>query len=113
MNHSQTPSLRQFKALAKQHIRHPQAWNYLQDSAGTGRTYEANLHAFIQPRLIPRPLMDVRSGHTRLELLGQSFEHPVLLAPIAYQMLFHAHGEQASAAAASAQGSTLVVSSLA
>lgn len=107
------PSLKQFEKRAQQHIRHPQAWDYLQDSAGSGRTHQANLQAFAEQRLVPRPLVNVGGGHTRLELFGQSFEHPILLAPIAYQMLFHAHGEQASAAAASAQGSALVVSSLA
>lgn len=107
------PSLKRFEAEAQAHIRHPQAWDYLQDSAGSGRTLAANLQMFTQQRLTPRPLRDVRGGHTRCELFGQTFEHPILLAPIAYQRLFHAHGEQASAAAASAQGSTLVVSSLA
>ena len=49
---------------------------------------------------MPRPLANVRHGDTRIQLFGQQFEHPLLLAPIAYQRLFHADGESASAMAA-------------
>ena len=62
---------------------------------------------------MPRPLRDVRGGHTRLTLLGQELDHPILLAPVAYQRLFHPDGEAASAMAASAQGGQLLISSLA
>ncbi len=89
----------------------PAAWNYLQ--SGGGITLAANRRAFDAHPLMPRPLADVGGGHTRLTLFGQTMEHPILLAPIAYQRLFHPDGEAASAMAAAAQGSALVVSSLA
>ncbi|CAN5194568.1 alpha-hydroxy acid oxidase [soil metagenome] len=84
------------------------AWNYLADGDSEG-----NERALAAVRLMPRPLQDVRGGHTRLTLFGQQLEHPILLAPIAYQRLFHADGEVASAMAAAAQGCQLLVSSLA
>ena len=62
---------------------------------------------------MPRPLRDLRQGHTRLNLFGQDLQHPMVLAPIAYQSLFHPHGEAASAMAASAQGGLNLISSLA
>jgi 4-hydroxymandelate oxidase len=91
----------------------PVAWRYLQDGSGAGLTLAANRRAFDTQTLIPRPLADVRGGHTQLNLFGQMLEHPILLAPIAYQRLFHPDGEAASAMAAAAQGGALWVSSLA
>lgn len=72
-----------------------------------------NERALAAIRLLPRPLRDVRGGHTRLTLCGQTLEHPILLAPVAYQRLFHAEGETASAMAAVAQGGQCLISSLA
>ncbi len=87
------------------------AWQYLQD--GSGLTLAANRRAFSAQTLMPRPLADVRGGDTRISLFGQTLEHPILLAPIAYQRLFHPDGEVASAMAAAAQGGAMWVSSLA
>ncbi len=91
----------------------PEAWAYLQDTAGCGLTAQANRAAFDAIRLVPRVLADMRQASTAVNLFGQSLEHPLLLAPIAYQRLFHADGEQGSAAAADAQGGAMLVSSLA
>jgi 4-hydroxymandelate oxidase len=91
----------------------PVAWRYLQDGSGKGLTLAANRRAFEAASLLPRPLVDVRGGHTRLNLFGQTLAHPIMLAPIAYQRLFHADGECASAMAAAAQGGAFWVSSLA
>ena len=83
-------------------------WTYLADGDSA-----ANEQALSACHLMPRPLRDLRGGHTRLELFGQGLEHPLLLAPVAYQRLFHPHGEAASAMAAAAQGGQYVISSLA
>lgn len=101
-----------YEALARATL-DPVAWRYLQDSSGTGLTLAANRDAFARTALMPRVLADVRGGHTRLALFGQTLDHPLLLAPIAYQRLFHPDGEAASAMAAAAQGGTAWVSSLA
>lgn len=86
----------------------PEVWHYLRDG-DTG----ANASALADYRLTPRPLRDVRGGHTRLNLFGQELQHPILLAPVAYQRLFHPDGEVASAMAAQAQGGQMLISSLA
>lgn len=99
-----------YEALAASRLG-PTAWRYLQD--GGGLTLAANRRAFDAATLMPRPLADVRGGHTRLELFGQRLAHPILLAPIAYQRLFHPDGESAGAMAAAAQGGAIWVSSLA
>ncbi len=90
-----------------------QTWTYLQSGSGSGFTRRANRLAFDQRLIVPRPLADVRGGHTRLTLLGFDLAHPILLAPVAYQRLFHPDGECASAMAAHAQGGVAMISSLA
>lgn len=88
-------------------------WRYLEEGSGGDLTLTANTLALDALTLTPRPLADVRGGHTRLELFGQALEHPMLLAPVAYQRLLHPDGECASALAAVAQGGQMLVSSLA
>lgn len=98
--------------LARQRLR-PEIWRYLQDGCGNQVSLEGNSQAFDRIPLMPRPLADVKGGHTRIHLLGQELAHPIVLAPVAYQRLFHPHGESASAMAASAQEGQMCVSSLA
>lgn len=90
-----------------------EVWRYLEDGCGEGLSRAANRAAFERITVMPRPLAAVAGGHTRIELFGQTLAHPLLLAPIAYQRLFHADGECASALAAVAQGGQMAVSSLA
>lgn len=90
-----------------------EVWRYLEDGAGKGLTLQANTRAFDEVKLMPRPLSKVKGGNTRLSLFGQTFDHPFILAPIAYQRLFHPDGEQAGAMAANAQSGQMIVSSLA
>lgn len=96
-----------YQGLAQAHL-DPLVWRYLQDGDPGG-----NEERLKQIALMPRPLVDCRAGHTRLSLFGQTLSHPLLLAPMAYQKLFHEHGEIATAMAASAQDAVMVISSLA
>ncbi len=91
-----------------QHKLHPDIWRYLQDPGD-----HPNSYALARTKLMPRPLRNLSGGHTGLTLFGQKLDHPILLAPVAYQKLFHPDGELASAMAATAQGGQLVISSLA
>lgn len=101
-----------YESCAQERL-HSSIWQYLQAGAGHGLSLEMNQKAFRDIRLMPRPLSDVGGGNTQLDLFGQIFRHPVILAPLAYQRLFHADGEMASAMAAAAQGGQIAVSSLA
>ena len=100
-------SLAQYRNQAKENLP-PEIWRYLDDPGE-----HHNTHALGSVRLMPRPLRNLSGGHTRLTLFGQALDHPILLAPVAYQKLFHPDGERASALAASAQGGPMVISSLA
>ncbi|MWV12120.1 alpha-hydroxy-acid oxidizing protein [Pseudomonas sp. R-28-1W-6] len=86
---------------------------YLEGGAADELTCQANLQVWQDWALLPRMLRDLRGGHTRCSLLGQALQHPILLAPVAYQRLFHAEGELATAMAAGVMGGAAVLSSFA
>jgi 4-hydroxymandelate oxidase len=88
------------------------AWAYLSGSAGDGITHASNRSAFDALSLLPRVLRGSAGASTGIELLGLDLAHPVLLAPIAYQRLFHPGGEAASAMAASAVDALMIAPTL-
>ncbi|MDO5624308.1 MAG: alpha-hydroxy acid oxidase [Pseudomonadota bacterium] len=86
------------------------AWAWLQGGAADELTLHDNQAAFARLRLLPRVLRPMHAAHTSLTLLGQPLAHPVLLAPVAYQLLVHPQGEAATALAAAAIQAGMVVS---
>ncbi len=105
-------SIAEYAEQAKK-ILAPEIWQYLDSGTAANRTRHQNEGAFDSIHLTPRPLADVRGGHTRIELFGKTLTHPFLIAPIAYQRLFHPTGEVGVAMAAFAQQTTCIMSSLA
>lgn len=102
-------NLADFESHAKPRVT-DNAWAYLNGGAADELTLRANRAAWDAIPLHPRVLRDLAGGHTRVTLLGRELLHPVLLAPIAYQRLFHADGEVAIAHAAAAQGAGVILS---
>jgi 4-hydroxymandelate oxidase len=88
------------------------AWHHIQGGSDQGLTLAYNRAAFDRLHLLPQPFADLRGGHTRLSMLGQAFEHPLLVAPVAYQRLVHPEGELASVRAAMALQAGYVASTL-
>ena len=86
------------------------AWAYFAGGAADEITLRANRSAWDALTLWPRVLRPVAGGHTRIELLGRTLAHPVLLAPVAFQRMAHGDGELATAYAAAALGAGLVLS---
>lgn len=105
-------SVEDYQQQAKQHI-NDNAWCYLQSGAEQEHLLKKNQQAFQYYHVKTKVLADVRGGHCRMELFGQILQQPILLAPIAYQHLFHPQGEQATALAAHVLQSPFIVSSLA
>ena len=79
------------------------AWAYFSGGAGDEITLRANRSAWDTLQLHPRVLRSMAGASTRTQLLGRTLEHPILLAPIAFQRMAHPDGELATAYAASAQ----------
>jgi 4-hydroxymandelate oxidase len=88
------------------------AWAHIESGADQGLTLAHNRQAFDRFRLCPEPLADLSDAHTRQSLLGRSLDWPLLLAPVAYQQLAHPEGELATARAAMAMRTGMVVSTL-
>ena len=88
-------------------------WDYLQSDAGTGRQSRANEADWQALNIVPRPLNALHNPNTDCRLFNETWAHPMMLAPVAYQTLFHPEGEAGSAVACNAQLGQMMVSSLA
>lgn len=104
-----TVNLGDYTAHARERL-DANAWAYFSGGAGDELTLQANRDAWDGLTLHPRVLRSLTGGHTRSTLLGRVLEHPILLAPVAFQRLAHADGELGTAYAAAAQGAGLVLS---
>lgn len=88
----------------------PDVWHYISRGAGEGVSVGEATDAWRRIRFRPRVLTDVRSVDTSLDLCGH-WRTPIGIAPSAFHRLYTPEGEVATAAAASATGSPLVLSS--
>ena len=86
------------------------AYEFLAAGAADEVTLRWNREAFDRIALRPRVLADVSAIDTSITLFGETLPSPVLLAPVAYQRLFHDEGECAVARGASAAGAVYVMS---
>jgi len=88
----------------------PEHWSYLNGASADGITASENRAAFDRLRLRSRVLVPLQNGGTKMQLLGDTLEAPLLVAPMAYQTLAHPQGEQAIALGAAAVRLGMVVS---
>ncbi|HJT53068.1 MAG TPA: alpha-hydroxy acid oxidase [Candidatus Angelobacter sp.] len=100
----------QFEALARKKLSQ-MAYDYIRSGGADEITMRENRLAFERLALAPRVLTDVSQIDTRISLFGAELPSPILLAPIAYQRVFHLEGELATARGASAAGAPFIVSS--
>ena len=87
------------------------AYGYFAGGAGAEITLRANETSWQLPELLPRVLVDVGERDSGVRVLGRPWQHPIAIAPMAYQRHAHPDGERAMAEAASSTGSTFVLSS--
>jgi 4-hydroxymandelate oxidase len=106
---SEPLTLDDFEALARERLPH-MAYEFVSSGAADEVTLRWNREAFERIRLRPRVLADVSSIDTSVTLFGDTLPHPILLAPVAYQRLFHDGGEAEAARGAAAAGAVYVVS---
>jgi isopentenyl diphosphate isomerase/L-lactate dehydrogenase-like FMN-dependent dehydrogenase len=91
----------------------PGAWGYYAGGAGDEMTLRENVAAFGRWVLRPRVLVDVSAPTTETTVLGQTVSMPLLVAPTAFQRVAHPDGELATARAAAAAGTVMMLSTLA
>jgi len=91
----------------------PPAYDYYAGGADDELTLADNVAAWSRLRLRPHVLRDVSAVGTGVTVLGTPVQLPVLVAPMAYQRLATDQGERATARAAAAAGTVMLVSTLA
>lgn len=88
----------------------PDVWAYFAGGAGGQRSAGEAVAAWERVRLRPRVLRDVSAVDPATRVLGTPVAAPLLVGPTALHTLAHPEGEVATARAARAAGSLLVVS---
>ncbi|KAL8974253.1 MAG: hypothetical protein Q9197_001506 [Variospora fuerteventurae] len=89
------------------------SFNYVAGGAGERATMDANRLAFRQWKMIPRMLRPTTHRDLRVELFGQTFESPLLIAPVGVQTIFHHDKETGMAEIASQIGLPYILSTAA
>jgi len=87
-------------------------YGYLATGTDGNETLLANREAFERVYLRPMRMVDTSNVSLATNLLGQSLNSPILLAPVGSQKAFHAEGEIASARAAKTQGTLQMLSNV-
>jgi isopentenyl diphosphate isomerase/L-lactate dehydrogenase-like FMN-dependent dehydrogenase len=98
-----------YERLAEERLE-PGPWAYLSGGSGVESTLRENRAAFARWTFRPRVLRDVSEISTATTVLGTPVELPVVVAPVAYQQLYHQDGECATARGAAAAGTGMAVS---
>ena len=86
------------------------ALDYYASGARDEQTFRGNLAAWGRWWLVPRMLVDVSRVSLGTTILGEPIALPVMVAPMASQRMAHPDGELATARAAAAAGTIMVVS---
>jgi isopentenyl diphosphate isomerase/L-lactate dehydrogenase-like FMN-dependent dehydrogenase len=89
----------QFESLMRKKLSKV-VYDYVQDGADDGKTIQANRDAFDELEIRVRRLIDVSKIDTKIDLLGERLESPIVLSPIGFQGVVHPEGELAVARAA-------------
>src|SRR5690625_6995114 len=74
-------------------------YDYIAGGAGGEQTMKDNLEAFQRWKIIPRMLREVEERYLSVELFGETYDFPIMQAPIGVQSIIHPDGEIASAKA--------------
>ncbi|MEV0621140.1 alpha-hydroxy acid oxidase [Nonomuraea sp. NPDC050404] len=102
-------SLREFEIAARERL-DPAHYDYFAGGAGDEVTVGDNEAAFGRLRLVPRVLRGAAKLQTGVTLLGSRAAMPVLVAPTAFHRLADPEGERATARAAAATETIMIVS---
>lgn len=101
----------EFEQVARERL-NADVYNFIAGGADDELTLRANRDAYDRVQLLARRLVDVSKVDTSVEVLGESMETPIFLAPVGVQGTMHPEGELASARAAAANGHTFIASTL-
>jgi 4-hydroxymandelate oxidase len=80
----------------------PAHFGYMASGIDDEVTLRANREGFLKFQLRPRRLVDVSKVSMKTEILGETYDSPIVVAPVGGQRSFHADGEAGTARAAKA-----------
>lgn len=103
-------SLKDYERYAKERMS-INSLAYVCSGAGDEITFKRNEEAFQEIYLEANTLEDLSEANTKIELFGQTYDSPIILAPVAYQKLVDINGEIATAQAANVTNTCMCVSS--
>lgn len=104
-------SIMDFERVAEERLSRP-AWDYYSSGANDELTLRENRAAFERLALHYKVLVDVGTRTPATRVLGQDVSMPLLVAPTAFHRLAHPDGELATARAAGAAGTVMILSTL-
>ncbi len=104
-------NIAEYEPLARERVE-PTAWDYISGGANDEISLTRYVAAFRRISLLPRVLVDVTTVDTSVRLLGHTLPTPILIAPTGFQTLAHPDGELATARAATAAGTVMVLSTM-
>lgn len=102
-------SVREIERKARQRL-DPAIYDYFAGGADDEITMRSNQAAFGKIKLLPRVLRGAGRAELETTLLGRCISLPVVIAPTAFHQLAHPEGERATARAAAAAGTIMIVS---
>lgn len=100
-----------FHEVAKQKLM-PGHYTYLALGTDDGGTLRANREGFRKFQVRVRRLVDVRNIDTSIELFGERYPLPIMIAPCGSQKAFHPEGEAAVARAAKSKDVEQILSTM-
>jgi isopentenyl diphosphate isomerase/L-lactate dehydrogenase-like FMN-dependent dehydrogenase len=99
----------EFEELAH-HALPPAHWGYMASGVDDDLTLKANHEAFRHYQLRARRLVDVSKPDLHTDIFGQTWESPIFICPCGSQRAFHPDGELATARAAKAKQTQMILS---
>jgi 4-hydroxymandelate oxidase len=102
-------SLRELESEARRRL-DPAVYDYFAGGADDEITLRSNVAAFARISLLPRVLRGAGLAKLETTILGRQVSMPILISPTAFHKLAHPEGECATARAAAAAGTIMIVS---
>ena len=110
-NSSEAVNVFDFEPVAQRKLSNAH-YTYLASGVDGGSTIRANRAGFEKLQLRVRRMVDVREINTEIELFGQRYAFPIVVAPCGTQQAFHPEGELATAKASSSRNSLQILSTV-
>src|SRR6266481_795134 len=101
----------EFEPLARKALP-PAHWGYMATGVDDDKTLRMNIEAFDHYQLRARRLVDVTHADLKTEIFGETWDTPVYISAVGSQKAFHPEGEVATAGAAKAKKTRMMLSTV-